>query len=165
MTVLGIDPGLSSLGYGIIETTDNDQELKLKDYGCITTDKYQTLSKRLLKIYNELTTLIKFTKPDIIALEEIFFFKNKKTVISIGQVEGVIILAAVTACNNIKIYQYSPTQIKQRITNFGKATKLQLQYMVKTLLNLESLPIPTHTADALAVALCHILSSKDNIIN
>lgn len=156
MIVLGIDPGLATTGYGVINSQNG--KLEVINYGCILTKSSLPLSTRLLTIYEETKKLIITYKPDAIIIEEIFFCKNVKTGLQIGHVRGVIILAAIEA--NIELAEYTPLQIKQALTGFGRADKKQIQEMVKILLNLKVIPKPDDAADALAVAICHIYSSK-----
>lgn len=156
MIVLGIDPGLATTGYGVINSQNG--KLEVINYGCILTKSSLPLSTRLLTIYEETKKLIITYKPDAIIIEEIFFCKNVKTGLQIGHVRGVIMLAAIEA--NIELAEYTPLQIKQALTGFGRADKKQIQEMVKILLNLKVIPKPDDAADALAVAICHIYSSK-----
>lgn len=149
MIILGIDPGTAIIGYGLIK---KNEELELIKYGCIETAKSMPSAERLKKIYNQLNKLIKKYKPDIVAVEDIFFFKNLKTVISVSQARGVILLTAINS--NIPISEFTPLQIKQAITGYGRAEKIQVQKMVKILLNLKKIPKPDDAADALATAIC-----------
>jgi len=154
MRVLGIDPGTAIVGYGII---DYDKGIyKTLDYGCIYTDKDLEMSKRLSKIYTELDALIKLYKPDFAGVEELFYFKNNKTIISVGQARGVILLAIEQ--NNIDSVGYTPLQVKMGISGYGRAEKKQVQEMVKRILKLDEIPKPDDAADALAVAITHIHS-------
>lgn len=156
MVILGIDPGLATTGYGIIKTQNG--KLEIIDHGGILTDAHLPFSSRLLIIYQAIKKLILTYKPDIVVIEEIFFCKNVKTALRIGQVRGVIILAAIEF--NCPISEYTPLQVKQAVTGFGRAHKKQIQEMVKILLNLKTLPKPDDAADALALAICHIHSAK-----
>jgi crossover junction endodeoxyribonuclease RuvC len=156
MIVLGIDPGLATTGYGIIK--NNENKLEIIDYGCILTKSYLPFSSRLLTIYKATKKLIITYQPDVVVIEEVFFCKNVKTALRIGHVRGVIMLSVIEA--NIDISEYTPLQVKQAITGFGRADKKQMQEMVKVLLNLKTIPKPDDVADALAVAICHIHSSK-----
>ena len=151
MIILGIDPGIAIVGYGIIECKGNN--FKVIDYGCITTDSKSLFPDRLKIVYDELTNIINKYKPDDFAIEELFFNKNAKTVIKVGQARGVEVLAAIN--NNLPIYEYTPLQIKQAVVGYGRAEKHQVQEMVKMLLNLKKIPKPDDVADALAVAICH----------
>ncbi|MGL4687537.1 MAG: crossover junction endodeoxyribonuclease RuvC [Fusobacteriaceae bacterium] len=152
MRVLGIDPGTAIVGYGIVDFDKN--EYKTINYGCIYTDKDLELEERLLIIYNELEEIIEKFKPDYMAVEELFFFKNAKTVISVGQARGVVILAGMKGGLSPK--GYTPLQVKMGITGYGRADKQQVQKMVQKILALDEIPKPDDAADALAVAVTHI---------
>lgn len=154
MIILGIDPGYAIIGYGVIDTTKSNMVL---DYGAITTPKEDSLPIRLEAIENSLKFLFDKFKPDVVAIEELFYFKNQKTVIQVAQARGVIMLACQKYCGNI--YEYTPLQIKQALTGQGRAEKAQVQYMVKAILGLNSIPKPDDAADALAVAICHSQTS------
>ncbi len=151
MIILGIDPGLAIVGYGVVELNGNN--FKPIDYGCILTDKDTSFPNRLKYIYESMNQLIEKYNPDEVAIEELFFNKNVKTAIAVGHARGVEILAAIN--NNLKIYEYTPLQIKQAVTGYGRGDKKQVQEMVKMLLSLKETPKPDDAADALAVALCH----------
>lgn len=154
MKVLGIDPGIAITGYGILQKKDNN--VKMMKCGSIITDTSMDTSERLLIIYNSLTDVIKDFKPDRVAIEELFFNKNAKTVIQVGQARGVSILAA--ANQGVPVWEYTPLQVKQSIVGYGRASKKQIQEMVKLLLGLKEIPRPDDVADALAIALCHLNS-------
>ena len=154
MKILGIDPGYAIIGYGIIDT---EKPNMLIDYGAITTPKEQSLPQRLDAIDGSLKFLFEKYKPDVVAIEELFYFKKQKTVIQVAQARGVIILACQKYCGNI--FEYTPLQIKQALTGHGRAEKAQIQYMVKAILNLPCIPKPDDAADALAVAICHSQTS------
>lgn len=149
MIILGIDPGFARTGFGVIE--EKNKNLCMIDYGCISTSAGLTFPKRLKKIREELNGLIKKHRPDICSVEKIFFCKNTKTAIDVGQARGVVILTA--AEKNLKILEFTPLQVKQFITGYGKAEKGQIQKMVKILLNLKEIPKPDDAADALALAI------------
>ncbi|MDY6965857.1 MAG: crossover junction endodeoxyribonuclease RuvC [Halobacteriota archaeon] len=155
MKVLGIDPGIAITGYGIVEQILKEKPRAL-DFGCIRTSKDLT-SFRLKKIYDGVDELIELHRPDVIAVEELFVYKNVKTAMSVGQSRGVIILAGVNS--GIEVAEYTPLQVKQSVVGYGRATKNQVQQMVKILLNLDQLPKPDDAADALAIAICHINSA------
>lgn len=146
------------MGYGIIDYKSN--KFTVIDYGAITTKAGIDKSLRLSDIYNGIVSLIKSYSPDVVAIEELFYNKNAKTVIAIGESRGVSILAAVNS--GIKIAEYTPLQVKQAVVGYGRADKHQVQQMVKVLLNLEKVPKPDDVADALAVAICHCHSSNIN---
>ena len=148
--ILGLDPGLANLGYGIIEQKNN--ELKFVKAGLIKTAANLTTADRLLTIHNELTGIIKKNRPDKIAIEELFFCKNVKTALVVGQAIGVILLTASQA--KLPFYQYTPLEIKQTLTSYGRAEKKQLALMVKIILNLDQTAFPSHATDALACAIC-----------
>ena len=156
MRILGIDPGYAILGYGIIDVTGN--RFSVVDYGAILTDTSMEMPQRLKRLYDGLTNLIKIYEPDEASIEELFFNNNAKTAILVGAARG----AAVLACANggLPIGEYTPLQIKQALVGYGRADKKQVQFMVKTMLNLKSVPKPDDTADALAAAICHA-HSKD----
>ena len=148
---MGIDPGLATLGYSIVEKKGN--KFKVVDYGTIRTSADMISVNRLKKIYQELEKLIEEYNPDQMAVEELFFNKNVKTAIKVGQARGVILLAG--AQSNLDVGEYTPLQVKQGVVGYGRASKKQVQQMVKALLNLQEIPRPDDAADALAVAICH----------
>ena len=156
MIILGIDPGIAIVGYSIVECKGN--KMKAIDYGCIRTESDLMFPQRIKIIYDRLIEIIQKYRPDDLAIEELFFNKNVKTAIKVGQARGVEILAAVN--EELDIYEYTPLQIKQAVVGYGRADKNQVQEMVKVLLNLEKKPKPDDVADALAVALCHGASIK-----
>jgi crossover junction endodeoxyribonuclease RuvC len=156
MLVLGIDPGTAITGYGLVKGEGDD--LTLVAYGTITTSSDWALPERLQRIYQELTALIEDQQPTTAAVEELFFSKNVRTALSVGQARGVALLAAANA--GLPIHEYTPLQVKQAIAGYGRATKDQVQQMVKMLLALDCVPQPDDAADAIAVAICHIHSAK-----
>lgn len=151
MIILGIDPGLAIVGYGVIEVIGN--RYSVLDYGAITTDKDIYFPDRLKIIYDELNSIIDKYKPEDIAMEELFFNKNAKTAIKVGQARGAIVLCVKN--KGLDIFEYTPLQIKQAVVGYGRAEKNQIQEMVRILLNLKEIPKPDDAADALAVAICH----------
>lgn len=151
MIVLGIDPGIAIVGYGVVEQMGNSY--KVIDYGAITTDSKTPTPKRLELIHRGLGQLIEKYQVEAMAVEELFFNKNVKTAIQVAQARGVILLSGEE--KNLPIYEYTPLQVKQGVVGYGRAEKSQVQIMVKTLLNLKEIPKPDDVADALAVALCH----------
>ncbi len=151
MTILGVDPGVARVGYGLVKKTSNNN-LKLIDYNCIETDKELPIAQRLSQIDKQLKKIIKENKPEQVAVEDIFFFKNLKTVIAVSQARGVILARA--AKMRIPVIEYTPLQIKQAVTSYGRADKTQVQKMVKLLLKLKQIPKPDDAADALATAIC-----------
>lgn len=156
MIIMGIDPGIAILGFGIIEYKGN-KFIPIK-FGAITTPSNMPTSKRLSYIYKSLVELITEYKPDSYAVEELFFNKNIKTALTIGQARGVVLLAAANC--QIPIYEYTPLQVKQAIVGYGRAEKKQVQQMVKIFLNLSEVPKPDDVADAIAIAICHANSSN-----
>lgn len=151
LRILGIDPGLAIVGYSLVEKNGN--KYKVHDYGVIRTRAGQANSNRLLLIFSKLTELIDSYNPDEMAVEELFFNKNVKTAIKVGQARGVILLTG--AQSKLDVFEYTPLQVKQAVVGYGRASKQQVQQMVKALLNLDEIPKPDDAADALAVALCH----------
>ncbi len=155
MRILGIDPGYAILGWGVIDVVGN--KFSVVDYGSILTDTSMEMPARLQVLYNGLTELIHKYKPDDASIEQLFFNSNAKTAILVGEARGVAVLAC--ANGNLNIGEYTPLQIKQALVGYGRADKKQVQYMVKTMLNLKSVPKPDDTADALAAAICHAHSA------
>lgn len=151
MVVLGVDPGLATLGWGVIEASGARQ--RLLGYGCILTTPQQTLPDRLLTIRREMETLIVMHHPDEIAFEELFFARNVTTALTVGAARGVSV--AVCAAFTDRLFEYTPMQVKQAMVGYGKADKRQVQEMVKLLLHMEAIARPDDAADALAVALTH----------
>ena len=156
MVILGIDPGIGRMGWGIIEAQNG--KLKSQNFGCLETDSKETIETRLLVVYKFVDSLIKKYKPDALATEELFFNTNAKTAFVVGQARGVIILAG--SKNNIPIFSYTPLQVKIAITGYGRAEKQQIGQMVKVILNLFEIPKIDDTCDALAVAIAHANSAK-----
>lgn len=156
MRILGIDPGVAIVGYGVIEYNKN--VFKVIDYGKITSPAHTPLPKRLKMVYDGATELVNAFKPDVVAIEELFFNTNVKTAIAVGHARGVLVLAAENA--GIPIAEYTPLQIKQAVVGYGRADKNQVQQMVKMFLSLNEIPKPDDTADALAVAICHAHSAS-----
>lgn len=156
VVILGIDPGYARSGWGVIEKMG--QKIKLLEYGCFETTPALSPSLRLKSIYDSLVFVIKKHKPNTAAIEDLFFNTNAKTALKVGEARGVILLA-LEQCH-IPIGHYTPLQIKQAITGYGRADKIQIQKMIKTLLALDHLPHPDDAADALAVALTHAFTHK-----
>ncbi len=150
MIILGIDPGFARTGWGVIESTGSC--VKMKAYGCLETDKDLNFSHRLEYLHIELTKIIKKYKPDLVGVEELFFCANVKTALNVGQARGVVLLTL--RLNKLPFLEFTPLQIKQAISGYGKADKKQVQQMVKMIFNLEKIPKPDDAADALAVAFC-----------
>lgn len=151
MVIMGIDPGIALSGYGLIFS--EGEKVKVLDFGVIKTESYLSTAERLKVIYEGYLALIQEYNPEAIAIEELFFNKNAKTAIAVGQARGVAMLAA--ASKNIDVYEYTPLEVKQAIVGYGRAKKFQIQEMVRVLLQLREIPKPDDAADALAVALCH----------
>lgn len=151
MIILGIDPGTAITGYGIIKVEGN--KFSPLDYGCIYTESNWSMEKRLQKIHGIVWSLLEKYQPDQMAVEELFFNKNVRTALSVGQARGVILLTG--ALKGLKVNEYTPLQVKQAVVGYGRAHKQQVQHMVKTFLNLTEIPKPDDAADALAVAICH----------
>tara|TARA_Y100000590_G_scaffold147755_1_gene169778 strand:- start:145 stop:639 length:495 start_codon:yes stop_codon:yes gene_type:complete len=152
MRVMGIDPGSNCTGFGIVEEIKGN--LNAVHWSSIRSTTKDTFPKRLKRIYNELTIAIEKFSPDIVAVEDLFYATNVKTVIKLGQTRGVALLAAVN--NGLQVAEYSPLQIKQSVVGYGRADKNQVQNMVTTLLRLKEKPDPFDASDALAAAICHI---------
>jgi len=155
MRVLGIDPGLAKVGYAIIQANGPYPQGKMEvlEAGVIRTPPGEPLPKRLRTIYEEVMQIIEEYKPEELAVEEVFFNQNVTTAISVSQARGVVLLAGA----DLKVESYTPLQVKLQITGYGRAKKAQMQAMVQRLLRLKELPRPDDAADALAVALCHLL--------
>lgn len=151
MRVLGIDPGYAIVGYGVIDYEKN--KFKVVEYGAITTEAGEDMNMRFKTIHEDLNSIIERTKPDFMAIEELFFNSNQKTAINVAQARGVLLLSALN--HNVRIYEYTPLQVKQAVAGYGRAEKKQVQLLVKSLLGLNSVPKPDDTADALAIAICH----------
>jgi crossover junction endodeoxyribonuclease RuvC len=152
LVIMGVDPGSSVTGFGLIKTTSGD-EISLVDYGIIKTNPGSQPEEKLKKIYDGLLRVMKKLSPDEFAIEKAFYSKNARSAMVMGQVRGVAILAA--AQSKTPVAEYSPKEIKQSIVGWGNASKSQVQFMVKNLLRLKEIPEPEDAADALAVALCH----------
>jgi crossover junction endodeoxyribonuclease RuvC len=155
--ILGIDPGTGILGFGVIDVEPGGK-LSLVDAGVIRTPANQDDSERLITIYDELQTIIVETKPSTMAVEKLFFAQNVTTAMSVSQARGVVLL--VGKQNNLDLHEYTPLQIKQALTSYGRATKRQIQEMVKITLGLKEYPKPDDCADALAAAICHSMNMR-----
>jgi crossover junction endodeoxyribonuclease RuvC len=149
--ILGIDPGIADTGYGVLRKDENGKMI-CQDYGSIKTPAGENLAVRLETISLELEKIIDKYQPEVMAVEELFFCKNVKTALVVGQARGVILLTA--RKKRIKLLEFTPLQVKQAVSTYGQASKLQVQKMVKILLSLDEIPEPDDAADALAVALC-----------
>lgn len=151
MVVLGIDPGYAIVGWGVIDF--DGTTYRPKAFGAITTDAHTNFNLRLEKIYDDMITILKNAKPDALAIEKLFFTTNVTTAILVAQARGVILLAA-QQCG-VKVYEYTPLQVKVAVTGYGKAKKPQVMEMTRRLLHLKDVPKPDDTADALAIAITH----------
>ena len=154
--MLGIDPGTASTGWGAVEQEGN--RLRSLGHGCIVTSPKSETHLRLRQIYDESLMLLGRYKPDAVAIEELFVNVNVRTALAVGHARGVIILAS--SRFDISPAEYTPLSIKQAVTGYGRASKVQVQEMTKVLLGLPKIPQPDHAADALAVAICHLHTSK-----
>lgn len=155
MRIMGIDPGIATIGFGVVDSEKNSQ--KLIQCGVITTPPHVSLSSRLGQIYEDMCQLLDLFKPDAVSIEELFFNTNITTGIAVAHGRGVILLACQTA--GVKIYEYTPLQVKQAVVGYGRAEKAQVMDMVKRICGLSSPPKPDDAADAVALALCHARSS------
>lgn len=151
MRIIGIDPGYAIVGYGVVDY--DGYNFKTVAYGAVTTEAGLPFSQRLADIYNDMMTLLKRYKPDGMSIERLYFNTNTTTAIDVAQARGVILLSAKNS--SVNIFEYTPLQVKQSITGYGKAEKHQVMEMVKSFLSLKSVPKPDDTADALALAICH----------
>lgn len=151
MRILGIDPGIAIVGYGLVDEHNGD--IKPVQYGSIQTPKELTTSARLQQIYLGMKEIIERYQPNVIAVEKLFFNTNTTTAFTVGQARGVILLAAEQA--NLTLFEYTPLQVKQAVVGYGRAEKKQIQSMVKLLLNLKEVPKPDDVADALGIAITH----------
>ncbi len=151
MIILGIDPGLATLGFGLLDAEPG--RIRHLRHGVIKTPAHTPLSQRLLTIADDLTELIGVTRPDCMAVEELFFGKNATTGIAVSHARGIILMTA--ARHHLPIYEYKPMQVKLAVVGYGGAEKRQVMEMTRNLLRLEAIPRPDDAADALAVALCH----------
>ncbi|MBE0523922.1 MAG: crossover junction endodeoxyribonuclease RuvC [Methanosarcinales archaeon] len=152
MIIIGIDPGLATVGFGVIQK--RDEKIIPVSYGCIRTSAEKNTSERLLEIYNETNALFEKYNPQTVAIEKLFFNKNVTSAMRVSEARGVILLAAQQ--KQIPVFEYTPAQIKQAITGTGNADKLQMQEMITRILGLDELPRPDDAADGLSIALCHI---------
>ena len=156
MIIIGIDPGIRRTGYGIIKSSNNNPELV--DYGIVSSDSDEPVAKRIYSIFSDIQMLIEKFQPSVLSIEDIFFGKNVKSMLLLGQARGAALIAA--ASKNLIIYEYSPKKIKQSLTGNGNSEKHQVQFMVQNILKLSSPPNPHDASDALAAALCHFQQLK-----
>jgi crossover junction endodeoxyribonuclease RuvC len=153
---LGIDPGTAIMGYGVVEQDGSD--LRAIEYGVLVTSSAETLPKRLRTLHTGLQTIIAAHAPASVAVETLFFNRNVRTALAVGHARGIALLAAAEA--ELSVFEYSPQQVKDAVVGYGKASKEQVQLMIRTLLNLQSVPRPDDAADALAIAICHLHSAR-----
>lgn len=149
--IIGIDPGYAIVGYGVVDY--DGYRFQAVDYGSVTTAAGTPFERRLERIWDELSAILTRNKPQSMAVERLFFTTNQKTAIDVAQARGVALLCAVK--HGVELAEYTPLQVKQSVVGYGKAEKMQVQLMTKTLLNLAEVPKPDDTADALAIAICH----------
>jgi crossover junction endodeoxyribonuclease RuvC len=152
MRILGMDPGIVSMGYGIIETSG--EEITPIGYGALASKARSPIGERLRYLYNELLKIISQFQPNAAAIEQPFVARNVKSAMAVGRAQAVAILAA--ASSGIPVYEYTPTQVKQRVADYGASSKEQIQEMVRLQLGIPQVPEPSDAADALAVAICHL---------
>lgn len=160
MIILGIDPGIAIVGFGLVEKMGS--QLKPIQYGSIVTESHLSTEKRLKQIYDAMKQIIKKYEPSEMAIEKLFFNRNVTTAFTVGQARGVMLLAAEEA--QLSIAEYTPLQVKQAVVGYGQAEKKQVQEMVKILLSLKVRPKPDDVADALAVAICHAHSAQVDVL-
>ena len=158
MIILGIDPGFAIVGWSVIESDRGN--IRPIAFGAITTPAHTDIEARLLMIENDLTAIIEKYSPEEMAIEELFFNTNITTAIAVAEARGVIICTAHKL--GVKVNEYTPLQVKQAVVGYGRAEKVQIQQMVRIMLNLEKVPKPDDTADALAIAICHAHSNHGN---
>ena len=161
MLVIGIDPGTAITGYGLV-LENQGGALESVGYGVIETPAKKPMAERLSQLYHQLNDIILLHRPESAAVEKLFFQRNVRTAISVGQARGVALLALAEA--NLPIAEYTPLEIKQAVAGYGGADKNQVQQMVRTLLDLDDIPRPDDAADALAVAICHLHSARMNAL-
>ena len=158
MIILGIDPGLTKTGFGLISI--NKDEPEIIDFGIIQPNKNDSLSKRLYTIYLDMEQLIDTFSPTVLSIEDVFYGRNVKSALLLGQARGIAMLCA--AKYDIPVFEYSAKKVKQAITGNGNADKTQLQYMIKQIFKLKQLPTPLDASDAIGIALCYIYQTKIN---
>lgn len=160
MRVFGIDCGTEVTGFGVVETAESSREVRLecRALGGIRLAKNKPLPVRLEQVFQELSAELERWKPEVVAVEEVFYSVNAKSALKLGQVRGVALLAA--ACQGVPVAEYAPLKIKSSVVGYGLAKKEQVQFMVQRLLNLAELPQPADAADALAIAICHIHTAQ-----
>ena len=159
MIILGIDPGYAIVGYGVVDT----KGMRPLSYGAIRTEAGIPIEDRLSEIYDNMTELLRTFKPDHVAIEKLYFNTNEKTAINVSQARGVLVLACVKC--GVKVYEYTPLQVKMSVVGYGRAEKQQIMDMTKRLLGLKKTPKPDDAADALAIALCHANTTGSLLMN
>ena len=161
MLAIGIDPGTATTGYGLVRE-DDDGKLAVVDFGVVLTTPEFPMPERLLNMYRQLKEILLLHRPDSGAVEKLFFARNSRTAISVGQGRGVVLLALAEA--GLQVAEYTPMEVKQAVAGYGGADKLQIQEMVRLLLGLEYIPKPDDAADALAIAICHLQYSRTRMM-
>ncbi len=156
MRVLGVDPGTITMGYGVVD--DVDEVLTVEEYGAISAPARSPIGERLCFMYERLLKIVKSKRPDVVAVEQPFVAKNARSALAIGRSQAVAILAA--SLQKVPVFEYTPAQIKQRVSNYGASSKEQVQEMVRLQLNMRELEGPADASDALAVALCHLSETR-----
>ncbi len=160
MLALGVDPGTAICGFGLVAMENS--RLRPVHFGAVFTDKGMPAQERLAIIYDDLTALVKEYKPDRMSVEQLFFNRNVTTAITVGQARGVILLVA--AHQGVGVNEYTPLQVKQAVTGYGRATKEQVTFMIQRLLNIKEKPKPDDVSDALAIAICALHSSSSSLL-
>jgi crossover junction endodeoxyribonuclease RuvC len=155
--VLGIDPGIGTTGYGVVDE-DRQGGVRLIAYGAIETPPGVAMPTRLMQLHETALALMRQHQPESVAIEQLFFGRNVTTAIIVGQARGVVLLAAAQA--GLDVFEYKPAEVKQALSGYGKADKRQMQEMVRLLLNLDHIPRPDDAADAIAIAVCHLQSRR-----
>ena len=161
MRVLGIDPGYAIVGWGVVDY--QTPRFTAVDYGAVTTPAGMEFGQRLQGVYGGVSRILEIYKPDAISLEQLFYQHNQTTVIGVAEARGVILLAAAQC--GVPVFEYTPMQVKQAVTGYGKAVKKQVQEMTRVLLRLDKVPKPDDTADALAMAIAHCHCSRSRLQN
>lgn len=156
MRVLGIDPGYAIVGFGALDYEKG--RFTPVRYGAVTTQSHTLFEQRLEEVYDDVTQVLQTVQPDAMAIETLYYANNQTTGIAVAEARGVILLAARKA--GVPVFEYTPLQVKQSVTGYGKAVKKQVQEMVRSILQLDTVPKPDDTADALAIAICHAYSSR-----
>jgi crossover junction endodeoxyribonuclease RuvC len=155
MITLGVDPGTAIMGFGVVL---GDSEPRLLAHGVVRTQSSEPMPDRLLQLFNGLTQVIQDHKPDVMAVEQLFFARNVTNALAVGQARGVALLAG--AQHGVPVFEYKPSEVKLAVAGHGGADKRQVQSMVQLILGLDTIPHPDDAADALAVAICHVYSSR-----